>query len=286
MTIARGRGDQFLLKSRKVARIPVNALDRAGEQMSFYARAIAWTPRTLHRYRKETLRLLAEVTFGSGALAVIGGTIGVIAMMSGFTGVVVGLQGFAALEQLGSSVLTGFLSAYVNTREIAPIVAALALSATVGCGFTAQLGAMRISEEIDALEVMAVLSVPFLVTTRMIAGFVAVIPLYIVGLLAAYLASRVISTVFNGQSTGSYDHYFNLFLPPQDVLYSFAKVLVFAFVLILIHCYYGFHASGGPAGVGVAVGRAVRAAIVTIAVLDFFLSLAIWGTTTTVRVAG
>jgi phospholipid/cholesterol/gamma-HCH transport system permease protein len=286
MTIARGRGDQFLLKSRKVARIPVNALDRAGEQMSFYARAIAWTPRTLHRYRKETLRLLAEVTFGSGALAVIGGTIGVIAMMSGFTGVVVGLQGFAALEQLGSSVLTGFLSAYVNTREIAPIVAALALSATVGRGFTAQLGAMRISEEIDALEVMAVPSVPFLVTTRMIAGFVAVIPLYIVGLLAAYLASRVISTVFNGQSTGSYDHYFNLFLPPQDVLYSFAKVLVFAFVLILIHCYYGFHASGGPAGVGVAVGRAVRAAIVTIAVLDFFLSLAIWGTTTTVRVAG
>lgn len=286
MTIARGRGDQFLLKSRKVARIPVNALDRAGEQMSFYARAIAWTPRTLHRYRKETLRLLAEVTFGSGALAVIGGTIGVIAMMSGFTGVVVGLQGFAALEQLGSSVLTGFLSAYVNTREIAPIVAALALSATVGCGFTAQLGAMRISEEIDALEVMAVPSVPFLVTTRMIAGFVAVIPLYIVGLLAAYLASRVISTVFNGQSTGSYDHYFNLFLPPQDVLYSFAKVLVFAFVLILILCYYGFHASGGPAGVGVAVGRAVRAAIVTIAVLDFFLSLAIWGTTTTVRVAG
>ena len=286
MTIARGRGDQFLLKSRKVARIPVNALDRAGEQMSFYARAIAWTPRTLHRYRKDTLRLLAEVNFGSCALAVIGGTIGVIAMMSGFTGVVVGLQGFAALEQLGSSVLTGFLSAYVNTREIAPIVAALALSATVGCGFTAQLGAMRISEEIDALEVMAVPSVPFLVTTRMIAGFVAVIPLYIVGLLAAYLASRVISTVFNGQSTGSYDHYFNLFLPPQDVLYSFAKVLVFAFVLILIHCYYGFHASGGPAGVGVAVGRAVRAAIVTIAVLDFFLSLAIWGTTTTVRVAG
>ncbi|EME62423.1 hypothetical protein G352_17754 [Rhodococcus ruber BKS 20-38] len=261
-------------------------LDRAGDQMSFYARAIAWTPRTLVHYRKEVLRLLAEVTFGSGALAVIGGTIGVIAMMSGFTGVVVGLQGYAALEQLGSSVLTGFLSAYVNTRELAPIVAALALSATVGCGFTAQLGAMRISEEIDALEVMAVPSVPFLVTARMIAGFVAVIPLYIIGLLAAYLATRVISTMFNGQSSGSYDHYFNLFLPPEDVLYSFAKVLVFAFFLILIHCYYGFNASGGPAGVGVAVGRAVRTAIVTIAVLDFFLSLAIWGTTTTVRVAG
>lgn len=286
MTIARGRGDRTIMRVRKFGRAPLNVLDKAGEQMSFYARAIAWGPHTLVHYRKEVLRLLAEVTFGSGALAVIGGTIGVIAMMSGFTGVVVGMQGFAALEQLGSSVLTGFLSAYINTREIAPIVAALALSATVGCGFTAQLGAMRISEEIDALEVMAVPSVPFLVTTRMIAGFVAVIPLYIIGLLAAYLSSRVITTVFNGQSSGSYDHYFNLFLPPQDVLYSFAKVLIFAFVLIMIHCYYGYHATGGPAGVGVAVGRAVRTALVTIAVLDFFLSLAIWGTTTTVRVAG
>ncbi|MGA9870306.1 MAG: ABC transporter permease [Rhodococcus sp. (in: high G+C Gram-positive bacteria)] len=286
MTIAKGRGDRTLLRAKKIASAPLNVLDSAGEQMSFYVRAIGWIPRTLIHYKKEVLRLLAEVTFGTGALAVIGGTIGVIIMMSGATGVVVGLQGYAALEQLGSSVLTGFLSAYVNTREIAPVVAGLALSATVGAGFTAQLGAMRISEEIDALEVMAVPSVPFLVTTRMIAGFVAVIPLYIVGLLASYIASRGISTLFNGQSGGSYDHYFNLFLPPEDVLYSFLKVLIFAFVLIMIHCYYGFHASGGPAGVGVAVGRAVRTAIVTVAVLDFFLSLAIWGTTTTVRVAG
>lgn len=286
MTIAKGRGDRTLMRAKRVANAPLNVLDSAGEQMSFYVRAIGWIPKTLVHYKKEVLRLLAEVTFGTGALAVIGGTIGVILMMSGATGVVVGLQGYAALEQLGSSVLTGFLSAYVNTREIAPIVAGLALSATVGAGFTAQLGAMRISEEIDALEVMAVPSVPFLVTTRMIAGFVAVIPLYIVGLLSSYLASRAISTLFNGQSGGSYDHYFNLFLPPEDVLYSFLKVLIFAFVLIMIHCYYGFHASGGPAGVGVAVGRAVRTAIVTVAVLDFFLSLAIWGTTTTVRVAG
>ena len=261
-------------------------VDLAGEQMSFYSRTIGWVPWTLVKYRKELWRLLAEVTFGSGALAVIGGTVGVILMLSGSVGVVVGLQGFAALDQLGRSVLTGFLSAYVNTREIAPLVAGLALSATVGCGFTAQLGAMRISEEIDALEVMAIPSVPFLVTTRMLAGFIAVIPLYIIGMLAAFLASRTISTAFEGQSTGSYDHYFNLFLPPEDVLYSFLKVLIFAFVIILIHCYYGYTAKGGPAGVGVAVGRAVRAAIVSVMVVDFFLSLAIWGTTTTVRVAG
>ncbi|QLY32337.1 MlaE family ABC transporter permease [Nocardia huaxiensis] len=269
-----------------VLKAPVNLVDRAGDQMAFYTKAIAWIPKTVVHYRKEVMRLLAEVTFGSGALAVIGGTIGVIVFMSASVGVVVGLQGFKALDALGSGVLTGFLTGYINTRELAPLVAALALSATVGCGFTAQLGAMRISEEIDALEVMAVPGVPFLVTTRVIAGFMAVIPLYIVGLLGTYIASRLISIYFNGQSSGSYDHYFSLFLPPEDVIYSFLKVLVFAFVIILVHCYYGFNATGGPAGVGVAVGRAVRAAIVLINILDFFLSLAIWGTTTTVRVAG
>ena len=136
------------------------------------------------------MRLLAEVTFGSGALAVIGGTVGVIAFLSFFTGTEVGLQGYAALDQLGTSAFTGFLSAYFNTREIAPLVAGLALSATVGCGFTAQIGAMRINEEIDALEVMGVPSLPFLVTTRIIAGFIAVIPLYVLGLLTSYFATR------------------------------------------------------------------------------------------------
>lgn len=271
---------------KRVADRPLSMLEDLGDQFSFYVRALVWIPQTIRKYSREVLRLLAEVSFGSGALAVIGGTVGVIAALSVFTGTVVGLQGFAALNQIGSSVFTGFISAYFNTREIAPLVAGLALSATVGCGFTAQLGAMRISEEIDALEVMAVPSVPFLVTSRIIAGFVAVIPLYVIGLLMSYLASRTVTTLFYGQSTGSYDHYFNLFLPPQDVLWSFGKVLVFAIVIILVHCYYGYHASGGPAGVGVAVGRAVRTAIVTISILDFFLSLAIWGTTTTVRIAG
>ena len=145
---------------------------------------------------------------------------------------------------------------------------------------------MRISEEVDALEVMGVPSLPYLVTTRVIAGFVAVIPLYVVGLLTSYLASREITVLFYGQSPGTYDHYFNLFLPPQDVLWSFGKMLVFAVVIIMTHCYFGYRASGGPAGVGVAVGKAVRTAIVTVTLLDFFLSLAIWGTTTTVRIAG
>ncbi|MEV5797760.1 MlaE family ABC transporter permease [Streptomyces collinus] len=274
------------MRPHRVLDRPLRSLEELGTQLSFYGRSLAWTGRTLRRYKKEILRLLAEVSFGRGALAVVGGTVGVIAFLSFFTGTEVGLQGYAALNQLGTSNFVAFLSAYFNTREIAPLVAGLALSATVGAGFTAQLGAMRISEETDALEVMGVPSLPFLVTTRMIAGFVAVIPLYVIGLLSSYLAARTITTGYYGQSTGTYDHYFQQYLPPVDVLWSFGKVIVFAVLIILVHCYYGYHASGGPAGVGVAVGRAVRTSIVAINVLDFFLSLAIWGANTTVRIAG
>ncbi|MDT0200752.1 ABC transporter permease [Nocardioides sp. AE5] len=265
---------------------PAQFLDTLGDQLSFYLKALAWTPRTLARYKKEILRILAEVTLGSGSLAVIGGTVGVILAMCFFTGTEVGLQGYAALNQIGTAAFSGFLSAYFNTREIAPLVAGIALAATVGCGFTAQLGAMRISEEIDALEVMAIPSLPFLVTTRIIGGLIAVVPLYVVGLLSSYFATRLTLTQFFGQSAGTYDHYFTLFLPPGDVLWSFGKVMVFAVTVILIHCYHGYNASGGPAGVGVAVGRAVRTSIVAISVVDLFLSMAIWGTTTTVRLAG
>jgi phospholipid/cholesterol/gamma-HCH transport system permease protein len=270
----------------RTLRRPVDGLDDLGGQLQFYARALAWTPRALRRYSREVVRLLAEVSLGTGALSVIGGTVGVIAFLAFFTGTEVGLQGYQALDQLGTGAFTGFISAYFNTREIAPLVAGLALAATVGCGFTAQLGAMRISEEVDALEVMGIPSLPFLVTTRMIAGFVAVMPLYVIGLLSSYMATRFIATGYYGQSAGTYDHYFHLFLPPGDVLWSFVKVLVFAIVIIGIHCYYGYTASGGPAGVGVAVGKAVRTSIVAINVVDFFLSLAIWGATTTVRIAG
>ena len=272
--------------ARRAAQAPLGMLDKLGDQLSFYIRALAWIPRTLRRYLRETLRILAEVSFGSGALAVIGGTIGVMVGMTAFTGVVVGLQGYSALNQVGTSALAGFISAYFNTREIAPLVAGIALSATVGSGFTAQLGAMRISEEIDALEVMGVPSIPYLVTTRIIAGLLAIIPLYAIGLLTSYIASRQVTIWFFGQSAGTYDHYFSLFLPPVDVLYSFGKVLVFSVIVVLIHCYYGYNASGGPAGVGVAVGRAVRLAIVSVNIVDFFLSLAMWGATTTVRIAG
>ncbi|KAA1380132.1 MlaE family ABC transporter permease [Aeromicrobium fastidiosum] len=265
---------------------PIDRLADMGQDIRFHGRVLAWIPATLRRYPKDVMRLLSEVSFGSGALAVIGGTIGVMLGMTLFVGSVVGMQGYAALDQIGTATLNGFISAYFNTREIAPLVAALALSATVGSGFTAQLGAMKINEEVDALTVMAVPSVPYLVTTRVIAGFIAIIPLYVIGLLTSYAGARFVTIFLYGQSPGTYDHYFNLFLPPIDILLSFIKVLIFSVLIILIHCRLGFKATGGPAGVGIAVGTAVRRSIVTVAVLDLLLSMALWGTTTTVRIAG
>jgi phospholipid/cholesterol/gamma-HCH transport system permease protein len=263
-----------------------SALGDLGEQVSFYGRAVAWAPRVVHRYRKEILRLLAEVSMGRGAVALVAGTVGIIICETVAVGAVVGMVGYQGLRQIGITSYVGFLSAYFNTREVAPLIASNALIATVGAGFTAQLGAMRISEEIDALEVMAIPSVPFLVTTRLIASLLAVVPLYVIALLGSYLATQAVSVFFYGMTNGTYQHYFTLFLPAIDIFYSFLKVIIFTVMISLICCYYGFHATRGPAGVGVAVGRAVRLGIVVTVGADFLLSLALWGSTTTVRLAG
>lgn len=262
------------------------SLGRLGDQVWFFAQSLLGIPKALRLYRREVMRLLAEVSMGRGALVLVAGTLGIIIFEVLAVGSVVGLVGYQGLKQVGIQPYVGFLSAYFNTREVAPLVAANALVATVGAGFTAQLGAMRINEEIDAIEVIAIPSIPYLVTTRLLASLAAVVPLYFVGLIGTYAATQAVSIHYYGLTGGTYDHYFTLFLPPIDVLYSFLKVLVFAVLLTLICCYYGFRASGGPAGVGVAVGRAVRMSLVAIAVSDFFMSLALWGSTTTVRIAG
>jgi phospholipid/cholesterol/gamma-HCH transport system permease protein len=263
-----------------------DTLDDLGQQATFYGRTLGWVWRVLLRYKKEVVRLLTEVAFGTGALAVIGGTVVIVVFMTFFTGLEVGQQGYNSLNSLGAAVYTGFISAYFNTREIAPIIAGIALSATVGAGFTAQLGAMRVSEEIDALETIGIPSIPFLVTTRVIAGMLAVIPLYVLGLLSSYISTELITTKLFGQSSGTYHHYFTQFLPKSDIYISFGKVMVFALVIMLSHCYYGYKSSGGPAGVGVSVGRAVRMVITTIVAMDLLLDLALYGTHITVRIAG
>jgi phospholipid/cholesterol/gamma-HCH transport system permease protein len=263
----------------------VSGLSLLGDHLNFYVRAIVDIPFALRR-RAEIFRHISDITIGAGALVAGAGTAGVIFFMAFFTGTQVGLEGFKGLELIGAEAFTGFVSAFANTREITPLIAGITLAAQVGAGFTAELGAMRISDEIDATEVMAVRPIPYLVSTRMIAAIVAVIPLYLISLFSSYIATRFMVVNYLGLSGGTYAHYFTLFLPTTDIIYSLAKAVIFAIIVVLIHCYYGFYASGGPAGVGVAVGRAIRTSIVAINIVNLIMSAIFWGTGETVRIAG
>jgi phospholipid/cholesterol/gamma-HCH transport system permease protein len=247
-----------------------------GDQLAFFGRIYRHVPRATMRYRREVIRLIAEVSLGTGALAMIGGTVVVVAFLTMASGIEVGLQAYTSFDHIGVGVVTGFFAAVFNTREIAPLIAGVALTATVGAGFTAQIGAMRVSEEIDALEVMAVQPMTFLIATRVTAGMIAAVPLYAVSVFTTNTATYLVTTVGFGQSGGTYAHYFQTFLLPGDLMLALFKVLFMTVVLMSICCYWGFHASGGPAGVGRAVGRAVRSSLIAIMVLDLAFAVAFW----------
>ena len=270
----------------RVVRRPYLALAGLGQQATFVVRTFASIPLTLRLYPAEVLRLLGDICWGSGAIVVGGGTIGVMVLLALFTGASVGIEGFNALDILGLAPLTGFVSAYANTREIAPLVAAVAFAAQAGCRYTAQLGAMRISEEVDALESMAVRPLPYLVTTRVLAAFIAIVPLYTIGLGGNYLATQLVLDWGYGQSPGTYLHYFQEFLVPTDIIWSVGKVMVFVVIATLVHCYFGFHAAGGPVGVGAASGRAIRTSIIAVVVSDMLITMALWGFDPGVRLSG
>ncbi len=248
-----------------------------GDVAVFIVRACGAMPLTLAKYRREIRRQIGQVTLGAGLLITFTGTVGIIVAEAVAVGVQVGIEGFNGLQSLGIGPLTGFISAYANTREIAPIIAAIAIASQVGCKFTAQIGAQRISEEIDALEVMAIPSLPYIVTTRIIAVLVSMVPLYLIGLAGSYFGTEMVVKLFFGQSAGTYDHYFHTFLNPIDILYSMIKVIVFCVAIVIIHTFYGYHASGGPAGVGIATARAIRASMVFIAASDVLMTMLFWG---------
>lgn len=257
-----------------------------GQLLVFGVEVVLSVPIVLVRHRREVWRLIGEVTFGGGLLAIAASTVLVAGVLSAALGIQLGLEGYQGLNIVGLGPLAGFLSAFGNTRELAPLITAFGLAAQMGCRFTAQLGAMRVTEEIDAIEVMAIPSLPYLVTTRMIAALTATIPMYLLALSGAYLASEFTVLVVAHQGTGTYLHYFHLFLTGKDILLSTVKVVVFAVIVTFVHCYYGYTASGGPEGVGRAAGRAIRASIVLIAVSDMLMTILFWGTSSGVKVSG
>lgn len=145
-------------------------LARLGDLMLFSLRALVAVPLVLRRYRREYLRLLGEVTFGSRVLAIVASTVVVAGLLSAVVGVQLALEGAQELDIIGLGALAGFLSAFANTRELTPLLTAFGLAAQMGCRFTSELGSMKVTDEVDALEVMSVPSLAYLVTTRIMAA--------------------------------------------------------------------------------------------------------------------
>ena len=255
----------------------VDATRKLGEQTAFYGQALWSTPYAVRRYPEMVLRQIAGMGMGSGALAVIGGTVAIIGFLTLCTGALIAAQGYNTLSNVGIEALTGFLGAFLNVRFIAPATAGVALAATIGAGATAQIGAMRINEKIDALEVMGIRPIIYLASTRIVAGVVAVIPIYTISVLMSFLATRFGTTMVYGQSRGVYDHYFTTFLQPTDLLWSFVEALSMAAAVMAVHTYYGYTVTGGPAGVGEAVGRAVRTSITAGVFILLTITLSVYG---------
>jgi phospholipid/cholesterol/gamma-HCH transport system permease protein len=256
---------------------PLGLLSRIGDHTLFYGRALAGVPHGMVHYRREIIRLIAEISMGAGTLAMIGGTVVIVGFLTLAAGGTLAVQGYSSLGNVGIEALTGFLAAFINVRISAPVVAGIGLAATFGAGVTAQLGAMRINEEIDALESMAIRPVEFLVSTRIVAGMIAITPLYSIAVILSFVASQFTTVVLFGQSAGLYDHYFDTFLNPIDLLWSLLQAVLMALAILLIHTYFGYFATGGPSGVGVAVGNAVRTSLIVVVSVTLLVSLSIYG---------
>ncbi|BBZ64981.1 ABC transporter permease [Mycolicibacterium insubricum] len=259
---------------------------KLGHMIVFLVRAVAGIPLAVRHYTKEFVRLLSDIAWGNGSLVVGGGTAGVAVVLGMTVGALVGIEGYNFLNLLGLGPATGVISSLVNTRELAPIAAALAFATQGGCRFTAQLGSMRIAEEIDALDALAIRPIPYLVSTRLLSSVIAVIPLYVLCLAVSYLTTQTVVAITSGGSNGSYMHYFTLMLSGTDVVYSVLKCVVFVFIASTVQCYYGFYASGGPEGVGVAAGHAMRAAITVVVIVNMLLTMTLWSVDAGVRFGG
>jgi len=276
----------ILVPLERAANAAAGPVLKLGHILVFAGQAIAGVPVVLRSYRKEYSRLLSDVAWGNGSLVVGGGTAGVAVVLGIVVGVMVGIEGYNFLQLLGLGPAVGIISSLVNTRELAPIAAALAFATQSGCRFTAQLGAMRISEEIDALDSMAIRPIPYMVTTRLMASITAILPLYVVCLSISYLSTQVVVSLISGGSLGGYMHYFDLMLSGTEIIYSTIKCVVFVAIASVLQCYYGFYASGGPEGVGVAAGHAMRAAITVVVIVNMLLTMAMFSLSSGARFGG
>ncbi|WP_019200296.1 ABC transporter permease [Tsukamurella sp. 1534] len=285
-TVYRPRGTRWFFRLFGGSGSAWTGFDLLGHILSFIAEVIRTVPHAIKHYRSQIMYILTDITWGRGALVVGGGTAPVLAVLGIAVGGTVAVQGFAILNLLGMGPLTAVVAAFANTREFAPILAGVGFAAQAGCRMTAEIGAMRINEEIDALESLGLRSVSFVVTTRVLAGLIAVVPVYLITLILSWAACAWLVTSVYSMPTGTYQHYFSQFVSASDIIFSVVKVAVFLVAVIVIHCYQGFFASGGPEGVGTASGRAIRASLVTIIILDLVMTVVLWGVSSPVYFKG
>jgi phospholipid/cholesterol/gamma-HCH transport system permease protein len=256
-----------------------NTLRTAGQWVVFIALTVWLLPTTLRRYSRETVRVMNSLAWGRGSLIVDGGVVSVLAILGVTIGAMVAIEAYATLNLIGLGALSGIIGGWGNVREMAPLVTGVAFASQAGCRMTAEIGSMRIADEIDATEAMGLRSIPFVVGTRLVGGMLCVVPGFLLELMVAFFTSDLVIRISYNQPGGTYEHYFTQFLSPTDIACSLMKAVIYCTAATLIHCYYGYFAAGGPVGVGQASGRAIRASLVTIMVLDITTTVMLWGWT-------
>ena len=225
--------------------------------------------RDLRLYGPEVLHQTAVLILTSGLI---------IWAMLGVMGTVCGLEASYTLSQIGAPLYSGIFNSFCSLREMSPYMWGYIFAAKVGCGLVAELGSMRISDEIDALEVMGIKSRSYLVGTRILAAWIAIPFLYTVGLAVMYVTMYLVTVVqLGGVSPGGYLYVFWLYQNPMDFLYSMSKVLAYGTTVVFVSCYYGFNASGGSVGVGKATAKSMMINMVVIHILGTLGTQLFWG---------
>jgi phospholipid/cholesterol/gamma-HCH transport system permease protein len=217
-----------------------------------------------------------EVLHQAGILILSSGLI--IWVMEGVMGTECGLEASYTLKQIGAPIYSGVFNAWCSLREMAPYMWGYIFAAKVGCGLVAEIGSMRIADEVDALEVMGINSRSYLVGTRVLAVWIAMPFLYIVGLGVMYVTAYLMTVVnLGGVSAGGYLYIFWLYQNPADLLYSLMKVMAMGTVICFVGCYYGYNASGGSVGVGRNTAKSMMLNMVLIHIVGVLGTQLFWG---------
>ncbi|PZR67793.1 MAG: ABC transporter permease [Solirubrobacterales bacterium] len=189
-----------------------------------------------------------------------------------------GIEGAYFNRSVGSPAYAGVFSAWCDLRELVPYAFGYMMAAKVGTGIVAELGSMRISDEIDALEVMGISSMTFLCATRLLAAWLVLPFMYIAAVGAGFFASYLAVVQQIGEvSSGGFFLIFWMFQNPPDLLYSVIKGMVMATAIVLVGCYYGYNASGGPVGVGTATAKSMVLNIVLVHLIGMLGTQLFWG---------